>query len=358
MVRAYIPAPRPVDLVYAPIDLAMAICEGLKKKGHEVTYYGPKGSKPPCRLISLGIEPLVQSQHEMQKLVHDTERQMHYIPGLYDQYYVREMFEAAARGEYDVLHFHHPEVALPYARLYPNVPVVYTLHDPIFDWYSHTFKMYKAPNQFFVSISDSQRRPAPWLPYLATVYNGIHIKDYPFSRTHEDYLLFAGRIVPDKGVAEAVQVARKSGNKLLIAGPVFSDTQNYFNKRIKPYLNDDVRYLGYIDRDKLTPLLQRAKAFLMPIKWEEPFGVAMIEAMASGTPVIAMNRGSVPEVVVDGVTGFIVNDVRGMVRAVSKIDTISRQFCHDYVAINFSMQKMVDGYEKVFEAAIRKVSKS
>jgi glycosyltransferase involved in cell wall biosynthesis len=109
---------------------------------------------------------------------------------------------------------------------------------------------------------------------------------------------------------------------------------------------------------KLTPLLQRAKAFLMPIKWEEPFGVAMIEAMASGTPVIAMNRGSVPEVVVDGVTGFIVNDVRGMVRAVSKIDTISRQFCHDYVAINFSMQKMVDGYEKVFEAAIRKVSKS
>lgn len=354
MVRAYIPAPRPADLVYAPIDLAMAICEGLQNKGHEVVYYGPVGSTPPVALRTMNLRALVESQADMQRLVHSTEMQMHYIPSLWDAMCARDMFERARAGEFDVLHFHHPEIALPFAALYPEVPVVYTLHDPLFDWSTEAYTLYKTPNQFFVSISNSQRRPAPDLSYIATIYNGIHLKDYPFTEEHDDYLLFAGRIVPEKGVAEAVQVARKTGNKLLIAGPTFVDTQPYFNKRIKPYLNDDIRYLGYVKRNELAPIIARAKAFLMPIKWEEPFGVAMIEAMASGTPVIAYNRGSVPEVVQDGVTGYVVADRKGMVRAVQRVDALSRINCRKHIEKNFSMEHMVDGYEKAFQNAIIK----
>lgn len=356
MVRAYIQVPRPADIVYAPIDLAMAICEGLAAKGHSVDFYGPEGSTSPVPIKSLGLKPLVHSQVELQALVHNTEMQMHYVPELWDHYYARDMFEAARRGEYDLLHFHHPESALAFAPLYPDVPVVYTLHDPIEPWYQQVLEMHQSPNQFFVSISNSQRRAAKFLPYIATVYNGIHLKDFPFSATATgDYLLYAGRIVPDKGVAEAVQVARRTKSKLLIVGPVYSDTLTYFNKRIKPYLSDDIKYLGYIERDKLATYMQGAKALLMPVKWEEPFGVSMIEAMASGTPVIGMRRGSIPEVIKNSVTGFVVDNTKEMSEAVRKIDTINRQACRKDVEERFSVQIMVNGYEAAFEAAIKLV---
>ncbi|CAN5432050.1 glycosyltransferase family 4 protein [soil metagenome] len=358
MVRAYLPAPRPADLVYAPIDLAMAICEGLEEKGHSVTFYGPLGSKPPVSLRHMDIEPLAHDYEEFQSLIRNTELIVNGVLTSYDYYYARDMFERARKGEFDLLHFHHPESALALAPLYPEVPVVYTLHDPIHPWKLKMFEMNASKNQFFVSISDSQRRPAPELPYIATVYNGIHLKDYEYSGVGGDYLLCAGRIVPEKGIAEAVQLSRRTNQKLIIAGPVFPDSVKYFNKRIKPYLNKQIRYLGYVERDKLAPYLRGSKAFLMPIKWEETFGVTMIEAMASGTPVVAFNRGSVCEVVKDGITGFIVKDIRGMAAAISKIDTIKRQDCRDYAAQNFTMQNMVAGYEQAFKNAIKTLKKS
>ena len=355
MVRAYLPAPRPADIVYAPIDLAMAICEGLAERGHHVTYYGPKGSKPPVHLKTLDLEPLARNNAEFQQLVQSTDMQMHYIPGLWDYYYVRDMFERARKGEFDLLHFHHVESALPFVSLYPEVPVVYTVHDPIFPWYQQVFDMYHSDNQHYVSISNSQRLPAPSLPYVATIYNGIHVKDYDFSAEMGDYLLFAGRIVPEKGVLEAIKVAERTKQKLLIIGPVFETGRAYFNKSIKPRLNKNIRYLGYMEREKLAEYMRHAKAFLMPIKWEEPFGMTMIESLATGTPVIAMRRGSVPEVLIDGVTGYIVNDLSGMVRAVGKIDKISREVCRDYIVKNFSISNMVHGYENAFELVLKKM---
>lgn len=358
MVRAYLPVPRPADIVYAPIDLAMAIGEGLQAKGHEVTFFAPKGSTPPTKLESFDLEPLTRTNKQFQDLVKSTDMQMHYIPGLWDYYFVREMFERARAGEYDVLHFHHAESALPFASMYPDVPVVYTVHDPIYSWYQDVFEMYHSDNQFYVSISENQRLPAPKLPYISTIYNGIHLKDYPFSEEHDDYLLFAGRIVPEKGLAEAVQLARKTGHKLLIIGPIFSNAKTYFNTRVKPYLNDDIQYLGYKNREEVAPYMRRAKAFLMPIKWEEPFGVTMIEAMASGTPVLATRRGAVPEVIIDGVTGFIVDKMADLPDALAKIDTISRKACREHVEKNFSIPSMVDNYEKTFQQAIEKVRKN
>ena len=348
MVRAYLPVPRPADIVYAPIDLAMAIGEGLQDKGHEVTFFAPKGSTPPTKLESYNLKPLTTNSKQFQDLVKSTDMQMHYIPGLWDYYYVRAMFERARAGEYDILHFHHTESALPFASLYPDVPVVYTVHDAIFPWYQDVFDMCHSDNQYYVSISDNQRSPAPHLPYIATIYNGIHLKDYPFSDSHDDYLLYAGRIVPEKGVAEAVQLAIATKHKLLIIGPLFDNAKSYFNKQIKPYLNDDIQYLGYKRREEIAPYMQRAKAFLMPITWEEPFGVTMIEAMASGTPVIATRRGAVPEVVVDGVTGFIVDSAKGMANALRKVNSIDRRACREHVEKNFSIPCMVDNYEKTF----------
>lgn len=356
MVRAYLPVPRPADLVYAPIDLAMAICEGLSEKGHRITFFGPKGSKPPVTLNDLGQLPLASTNKEFQALIHDTDNIVNGRLASYDYYFARDMFERASKGEFDLLHFHHPDSALALAPLYPDVPVVYTLHDPTHNWKEKMFSMHMSPNQFYISISDSQRNPAPKLPYIATVYNGIHLKDYKYSDEPGEYLLCAGRIVPEKGMAEAVQLARKLNEKLLIAGPIFPDSQAYFNKRIKPYLNNDIRYLGYLKREELAEYLRKAKAFLMPIKWEEPFGVGMIEAMATGTPVIAFNRGSICEVVKDGVTGFVVKDMKEMEKAINKVDTLNRQDCRDHVEKNFSIQHMVDGYEKAFQAVIHKMT--
>lgn len=349
MVRGYIPAPRPGDMVYAPIDLATAIAEGLQKRKHQVTFYGPEGTHLNVATETCGMRPLVSNNQSFQDLLHNIELQMHYVPMLWDLKLARDMFEQAKRGKFDLLYFHHPEVALPFIKKYPEVRVAYTLHDPIYDWYKEVLDLYMTPNQHCISISDSQRKPAPELPYAATVYNGIDTEQFPFSENEGDYLIFAGRIVPEKGLKEAVEVARKSEEKLIIAGPIFPGTQRYFDRYVKPYLNDSIQYVGYIDRDKMQDYYKRAKALLMPIQWEEPFGLTMIEAMACGTPVIALRRGSVPEIIEDGKTGFITDNVNEMVLAVKELYRINRKDCRDHVCKYFTIDIMVKNYEETFK---------
>jgi glycosyltransferase involved in cell wall biosynthesis len=358
IVRGYLPVPRPADIVYAPIDLAVSLSQGLQSRGHSVDFYAPEGSNLSVPVQSHGLRPLVKSQQEWEAFLQNTELQMHYVPHLWDYYLAKKMFEKARKGEYDVLHFHHPEIALFLAPQYPEVPVVYTLHDPLHGWYNEVFDMFKSPNQFFVSISNSQRAPRPSLNYAATVYNGVDLDTFLPPQKHNGHLLFAGRIVPEKGVKEAIEVAQKAGMPLLIAGPVFPDNRKYFNEHIKPHLGDTVKYLGYLNRDRLLTCYQDAKALLMPIQWEEPFGMNMIEAMACGTPVIALNRGSVPEVVKDGETGYIVNTIDEMVAAVHNLDKIDRSACRKHVEENFSIDHMVDNYEAVFEDVIAKLKKT
>jgi len=295
MVRGYIPAPKPADMLYAPIDLAVELADGLSTRGHNVDYYGPLGTELRiAHSTTLNLRPLASNGKEFQELLSTSEQMNHYVPSLWDTYLAEDMFRRAQLGEYDILHFQHPEVALPLARRYRDVPVMYTLHDPVFPWYKELFELYDSPNQHYVSISNNQRRDAPDLNYATTIYNGIDTDEFSFSNEHEDYLLYLGRIVPEKGVKEAVQIAEATNNRLLIIGPVYPSAQGYFDQYIKPYLNDKVLYLGYIERDKLRPYYQKAKALLSPIQWEDPFGMTSIEAMACGTPVIAIARGSMP----------------------------------------------------------------
>ncbi len=319
MTRGYLPSPRPSDMIYAPIDLAIETAQGLTERGHQVTYFGPQGTDiPGVKVETLNLRALVHNQKEFAEVLGDAEKLRHYLPGLWDERLARRMFEGAEKGEFDLLHFHHPEIALNLANVYPNVPVAYTLHDPIYNWYRDLFDLYKSDNQHFISISDNQRRDAPDLQFCGTVYNGVDPSKFTFSETHEDYLLLAGRIIPEKGVKEAIEVAKQTGRRLFIIGPVYENQQEYFNQYVKPHLNDKILYLGFMEQEQLIKYYQKATAILMPIQWEEPFGLAMTEAMACGTPVVALRRGSVPEVVVDGKTGFICDHVQDMVDAVSK----------------------------------------
>jgi glycosyltransferase involved in cell wall biosynthesis len=350
MVRGYIPVPRPADMIYAPIDLAIQLAQGLTKKGHDVDFYAPLGSRiPGVKVVSDSLRPLIENESQYKDLISNIEMMNHYFPAMWEGFLVKKMFEGGRLGKYDVLHFHHPETALQMANTYKDVPVLYTLHDPVYDWYEEMFGLYASPNQYFASISDNQRRDAPDLQYIRTVHNGINLRDYPFSNKSEDYLLYAGRIVPEKGVKEAIQVAKQTNHRLLIIGPVYKDKGGYFEQYIKPFLDDQILYLGYMDQKQLPTYYQKAKALLTPVQWEEPFGLTTIEAMASGTPVISFRRGAAPEIIASGKTGSVVDTTAEMIDAVHKIKKINRKDCRDHVKNNFTNTKMVNGYENAFE---------
>ncbi len=351
MVRSFIPMPRPGDMIYAPIDLAIAIAKGLGARGHQITLFSPNGTEVYGENIvveTMNLRPLVRNQTDFDNLLNNTELLAHGQPWLWDRYMVNQMFKRAATGEFDLLHFHHPESALSAATEYPKVQTVYTLHDPIYPWYKELFELFASDNQRFISISNNQRRDAPDLPYLATVYNGTDIELFNFSEQHEEYLLFSGRITAEKGVKEAIQVAKDSGHKLLIIGPVNHGSQEYFDRCVKPELNENILYLGRMDQAQLVNYYQKAKALLTPIQWEEPFGLTTVEAMACGTPVISLHRGAAPEIIENGKNGFVVHSLNEMVEAVGKIDQIKRQNCRDRVEEVFSYERMIDRYENAF----------
>ncbi len=354
MVRGFMAVPRPSDIIYAPIELAENIAQGLAEKGHEVTFFGPQGTHiPGVAVETLNMRSLVHNQKEFAELINDSSLQSHYVTCCWDLKFANEMFIRASKGDFDILHFHHPEIALPLLENFKDTPVAFTLHDPIYGWYRDLFDMYKSDNQHYISISNNQRRDAPDLQFTDTVYNGIDTKKYAFYEDNEDYLLFAGRITPEKGVKEAIQVAQATDHRLLIIGPVYEDHKEYFNQYVKPHLNDKILYLGFMDQEQLVRYYQKAKAFLMPVQWEEPFGLVMIEAMACGTPVIGLRRGSVSEVVADKKTGFLCDHVQDMIEAVGKIDQISRQECRRHVEKNFAIKNLVDNYEKAFLQIIK-----
>ena len=350
MVTGHLTTPPPEGIIYAPMDIAIEVSEGLTKKGHLVDFFGPEGTKMNVnKVITFGLKPLKQPEGEsITKGPNIGAAESNKIFNLWDQFLIAKMFQAAQNGEYDLLHIHPVDRALPLALANTKIPTFYTLHDPIYPWRAQVFSMFASPNQYYVSISDAQRKPAPNLNYAATIYNGVDLNTFPFSANHDDYLLFLGRIQPEKGVTEAIQVAKKTGDKLLIIGPPV--TGAYWDKKIAPYLNDKIQYLGFVPREQIFKYYQRAKATLVPIQWEEPFGLVLAESMACGTPVIAFNRGSVPEVIIDGKNGFIIknNDIDSMAEAVKKIGIINRADCRAHVEQNFSIQRMIDRYEETF----------
>jgi glycosyltransferase involved in cell wall biosynthesis len=223
-----------------------------------------------------------------------------------------------------------------------GAPLVTTLHGPMCIA-GHAYMYRKFASSYYISISNSQRRPVPELNFVATVYNGIDLSNLMFRAQSGDKLVFLGRIHLDKGTHLAIDVAKRTGRDLLIAGII--QDQQYFDTLIKPHLNgSSIQYLGPADPVLRNELFRQAYATLHLNTIPERFGLVMAEAQACGTPVVGFNRGSVPELVAHGETGFVVSDVDEMVAAITRLDRIDVRRCREHVARNFDVPQMVDGY--------------
>lgn len=344
MVSAHFTTPPPPGIIYAPMDIAVEVSQGLQKKGHEVTFFAPKGSRiDGVKMVDCGLEPLRHGGGL--PILRGPYADQSKIFNLWDQFLIAEMYHQALAGNFDLLHIHPADRALPLGFAMRDIPTIYTLHDPIYPWRAEIFQMFSSSNQYYVSISEAQRKPAPKLNYLSTVYNGVdtHVE---FSEKSGDYLLFVGRLIREKGVEQAIEVAQKTGEKLIIIGA--PNQGQYWDKNIKPYLSEKIKYVGALPRQELAKYYCNAKATLILIQWEEPFGLVMTESMATGTPVIALRHGSAPEVVAHGETGFVVDTLDEMVEAVKHIGEIDRKKCRERVEKYFSIERMVDGYEEGF----------
>ena len=261
-------------------------------------------------------------------------------PKVAEYLHISEAFEHAA--EFDLIHSHYDFMALTYSRLV-KTPVLTTIHGFSSPKIMPVYQKYR--DGYFVSISDSDR--APGLNYLATVYNGIDLSLYPFQESPGEELIFLGRIHPDKGVHLAIAVARLSGLPLLIAGII--QDKEYFEKQVEPYLDDrEIRYIGPVDVAGKNELFSRARALLHLNTIPERFGLVLAEANAAGVPVIAMDLGSCREVIEDGKTGFLVHGVNEAVEALKSVHTIDRAACRRRVEQRFSIETMVEAYERVY----------
>jgi glycosyltransferase involved in cell wall biosynthesis len=254
--------------------------------------------------------------------------------------------------EFDVLHFHLDLLQFPFFE-HTAQRTLTTLHGRL-DIKDLPEVYRRWPRYPLVSISDSQRRPLPFANWIGTVQHGVPIDQYTFSAVQDGYVAFVGRISPEKRPDRAIEIARRAGVPLRIAAKVDAADAAYFKAVVEPLITGPgVEFIGEIPDGPKNELLGRAAALLFPIDWPEPFGLVMIEAMACGTPVVATPYGAVPEVVTDGLTGFIATSVEDMVEAVGKIESISPEVCRAVVEQRFSPAVMTDGYERVYRRVAR-----
>jgi len=357
--RTVFPPPR--NLVTANADVMENILKGMMDKGHDVTIYASKGSHlEGAEIVDLDLPPHnLDAAYENEEWVQD----LHIA---YRLAYISKLIEDSHK--FDIIHLHVGRSVFgePFVK-FSKCPVVFTIHESFIPQFKPIMNHFSDCN--LVSISDSQRKSIPSLNYVSTIYHGISVEDYPFSKKSEDYLLFLARVSKEKGVDLAIKAAKETGRSLDIYGP---GKEDYLEKEVFPHVGDKIRYHGMLKQytEKWYNTYRDARALLVPIKWEEPFGLIMIEAMACGTPVIAFARGSVPEVIKDGETGFIVNysenDKRGdfqtkktgedgLKEAIDKIYSLSpeeyekmRENCRKHVEKNFNLKRMADDYESLY----------
>jgi glycosyltransferase involved in cell wall biosynthesis len=253
--------------------------------------------------------------------------------------------------EFDIIHDHCTFYTAPFTR-FLKPPVVSTLHRPLTPETHKVFGRY--PKTHYVPISRDQQSSAELLAGTRYIYNGIPTERFPFNASPSDYLLWLSKITPEKGVVDAIKTAKMSGLRLIIAGNVVGEEgERFFKYEVSPLIDGErVEYVGQADFETKVKLYRGARALLCPFHRREPFGLVMTEAMACGTPVIGYRVGSIPEIVEDGVTGFVVDGIEGAVEAVGKIPTIDRQACRRRVEEKFSTRRMVDDYESLFSRTI------
>jgi len=325
--------------------------QGLAKLGHKVLLFAAKGSrKGTYELIEVGGGDTVAgsslaSSKPTQFI--ESSRKMR-LENVYLAQAQQELIDRI--DDYDMIlnNMRGEAVFLPLASS-RGKPFVNVMHLPIFTQLAEMFKKY---NTHIITISNAQRKDYPDLNYLATVNNCVDTEKYAFDPVGGDYLLMMGSIAPHKNQEAAIRVAKRLGMKLVLAGKI--GNPDYFAK-LKPEIDGEkIRWMGEMGFGEKLQLYQKAKAFIFPINWPEPFGLVMIEAMACGTPVVAFANGAIPEVVVDGKTGFVIenNSENDMAEAVKNINKIKREDCRKYVEENFTVEKMVADYEKALRSLI------
>ena len=309
------------------------ITEALVRQGHDVTLYASGDSQTRARLV-----PVCERALRLDKSCIDAHS--HHVLML--EYVLRDA------AEFDVVHYHVDYLHFPMSRR-QQVPNVTTLHGrlnipdliPLYQEFS---------DMPVVSISDAQRAPLPWINWQATVHHGLPRDLYSLRQEPKEYLAFLGRISPEKRVDRAITIARRTGFNLKIAAKIDAADSEYFAGCVQPMLRSSlVEFVGEIGEAEKQDFLGNARALLFPIDWPEPFGLAMIEAMACGTPVIAYRNGSVPEVIDDGVTGFLVESIEEAVSAVGRLAGISRRRCREVFEKRFTAGRMASDYVTVYE---------
>ncbi|HLZ14617.1 MAG TPA: glycosyltransferase family 4 protein [Candidatus Saccharimonadales bacterium] len=244
---------------------------------------------------------------------------------------------------FDIIHNHIGWQALLFKELIKQ-PMITTIHWVLDNSCERTmYDLYR--HMPVVSISKSQRKPLPRLHYAGTVYHGLDLREFSFNPKPDDYLAFLGRFSPVKGPLEAIEVAKRTGSRLVMAAKINEFEREFFETQVRPHIDGrQIIFVGELGQKQKIRMLQRARALLTPIKWEEPFGLTNIEAMAVGTPVIALRRGSMAEIIKDGQTGMLCDTIDEMVQAVAKIDTIARQACRAHVEKHFTATRMAERY--------------
>lgn len=317
---------------YGPWEyVASLLAEGLVRKGIKVTLFATKNSITKANLVSV-----CPSGYE---------EDIELVPKVWECLHISELFE---RGDdFDIIHNHFDFLPLTYMKM-TSTPVITTIHGISSPKILPVYKKYNNQS-YYVSISNAARIPD--LNYIATVYHGINMDQFTFKSKSKDYLIFFGRIHYDKGAKEAIEIARKVGMKLILAGII--QDKNYFKRNIEPFLDNDlIKYVGVADPKKRDELLGGAYALLNPINTPEAFGLSVVETMACGTPVISFNKGSMSEVIVDGKTGFLVDSIEEAIKALKKIDTIDRAECRRWVEKKFTVERMVNDYIKVYKSIL------
>jgi glycosyltransferase involved in cell wall biosynthesis len=331
---------------YGGVELVVAnLMNGLHKRGHEITLFATGDSISPQKLVSIIDRPM-----------RDMPQRDIWRVEFLQSARVLEMI-----NEFDIVHCHFGPDVFPYAWIteLTDKPFVFTLHGrldlpELKELYTRCERVRRC---YHISISNDQRTPLPEANYIGTVYNGIEVQRYPFSDKKEDFLVFLGRASPEEGIVEAIEIAKQARERLVILAKVDPVDKEYFEKKVKPLIDGDrIIFIGEVEFEEKISWLKRAKAMLFPIQWREPFGLVMIEAMACGTPVIAPRRASVPEIVIDGVTGFIVsveNMMEEMVKRLKHIKEIKPERCREHVEKNFTSDRMVEDYLRLYKQIIQ-----
>jgi glycosyltransferase involved in cell wall biosynthesis len=370
------------DKIFAPRELLTALSNGLVGRGHEVTVFGPPDTETKARVVPTPvdhiIDPLPYFKFRGESPPHRRTTEMEFAKHRFELECIVQAFGALKKGEIDILHVYH-DSSLFFSHyiqdfMGENLPVLYTLHDPLpppdtFEYLEFTRFLHHS----YVSISNSFRHSDLKLNFVETVYHGIDLSQYPYNETPGEAMLFLGRLVPEKGLHNAIAAATAAGVKLTVSVnvPKEGEVDTYYESIKSDLQSDCCTVLPVVDKARRMELYRNARALLFPIEWEEPFGIVLIEAMACGTPVIAYNRGSVAEIVRDNVTGFIVDPddadrplrgtwkiqsrgVAGIQEAMGLLTTISRQACCKHIEDHFSAEIMTQNYELLYKKVLCK----